>query len=49
VAPAAQFASVGIQIDFDDRTAHIEGDYAGSSSGLRRQLPRDCKLGINAC
>jgi len=36
---------VGIQIDFDARTKHLE-DYAGFLKDLRRRLPADCKLGI---
>jgi hypothetical protein len=36
---------VGIQIDFDARTRHLES-YAGFLADLRRRLPRDCKLGI---
>jgi hypothetical protein len=36
---------VGIQIDFDARTRHLE-DYAGFLADLRRRLPPDCKLGI---
>jgi hypothetical protein len=36
---------VGIQIDFDARTRHLD-DYAGFLAELRRRLPRDCKLGI---
>lgn len=36
---------VGLQIDFDARTRHLE-DYAGFLKDLRRRLPRDCRLGI---
>jgi hypothetical protein len=36
---------VGIQIDFDARTRHLE-DYAGFLKDLRRRLPNDCALGI---
>jgi hypothetical protein len=36
---------VGIQIDFDARTRHLE-DYAAFLSDLRRRLPADCRLGI---
>jgi hypothetical protein len=36
---------VGIQIDFDARTRHLE-DYAGFLRDLRRRLPADCGLGI---
>ena len=36
---------VGIQIDFDARTRHLE-DYAGFLKDLRHRLPVDCKLGI---
>lgn len=36
---------VGIQIDFDARTRHLEG-YAGFLAGLRARLPADCRLGI---
>jgi len=36
---------VGIQIDFDARTRHLE-DYAVFLRDLRRRLPADCQLGI---
>jgi hypothetical protein len=36
---------VGVQIDFDARTRHLE-NYAGFLKDLRRRLPADCKLGI---
>ena len=36
---------VGIQIDFDARTRHLE-DYAAFLQDLRHRLPADCKLGI---
>jgi len=36
---------VGVQIDFDARTRHLE-DYAAFLQGLRARLPRDCRLGI---
>jgi hypothetical protein len=36
---------VGLQIDFDARTRHLE-DYAAFLTGLKRQLPPDCRLGI---
>jgi len=36
---------VGIQIDFDARTRHLEG-YAAFLADLRRRLPDDCRLGI---
>ncbi|QEN91165.1 DUF3142 domain-containing protein [Labrys sp. KNU-23] len=36
---------VGLQIDFDARTRHLEG-YASFLSGLRRQLPAEYRLGI---
>ena len=36
---------VGIQIDFDARTRHLD-DYAGFLKDLRRRLPADCGLGI---
>lgn len=36
---------VGIQIDFDARTRHLE-DYAAFLKDLRQRLPADCKLGI---
>lgn len=36
---------VGVQIDFDARTRHLE-DYAAFLRGLRARLPRDCRLGI---
>jgi hypothetical protein len=36
---------VGIQIDFDARTRHLE-DYASFLAGLRARLPADCGLGI---
>jgi hypothetical protein len=36
---------VGIQIDFDARTRHLE-DYAAFLRDLRRRLPADCRLGI---
>ncbi len=36
---------VGIQIDFDARTRHLEG-YASFLAELRARLPVDCKLGI---
>lgn len=36
---------IGIQIDFDARTRHLE-NYAGFLAGLRARLPADCRLGI---
>jgi hypothetical protein len=36
---------VGVQIDFDARTRHLE-DYAAFLKDLRRRLPANCKLGI---
>ena len=36
---------VGIQIDFDAGTRHLEG-YATFLADLRRRLPADCRLGI---
>lgn len=42
---AAGNAVVGIQIDFDARTRHLEG-YADFLSGLRARLPADYRLGI---
>ncbi len=36
---------VGLQIDFDAGTRHLE-NYAAFLSDLRRRLPRDCRLGI---
>lgn len=36
---------VGVQIDFDARTRHLD-EYAEFLQGLRRALPKDCKLGI---
>lgn len=36
---------VGLQIDFDARTRHLES-YASFLSGLRRQLPAEYSLGI---
>jgi hypothetical protein len=36
---------VGIQIDFDAHTRHLQ-DYARFLADLRRRLPRDCRLGI---
>lgn len=36
---------VGVQIDFDARTRHLD-QYAEFLSDLRRALPKDCKLGI---
>lgn len=36
---------VGVQVDFDARTRHLE-DYAAFLRGLRARLPRDCRLGI---
>ncbi len=36
---------VGIQIDFDARTRHLD-EYARFLADVRRQLPRDCRLGI---
>jgi Protein of unknown function (DUF3142) len=36
---------IGIQIDFDARTRHLD-DYAAFLRDLRRHLPRDAKLGI---
>jgi hypothetical protein len=36
---------VGIQIDFDARTRHLDG-YAAFLKDLRMRLPADCKLGI---
>jgi hypothetical protein len=42
---AAGNAVVGIQIDFDAGTRHLE-NYAAFLSDLRRRLPADCRLGI---
>lgn len=42
---AAGNTVVGIQIDFDARTHHLE-DYAAFLTDLRRRLPVDCRLGI---
>ncbi|MGN6153313.1 MAG: DUF3142 domain-containing protein [Lysobacteraceae bacterium] len=36
---------VGVQIDFDARTRHLD-EYAGFLRDLRRRLPADCRLGI---
>lgn len=36
---------VGVQIDFDARTRHLQ-DYAAFLRGLRTRLPKDCRLGI---
>ena len=36
---------VGVQIDFDARTRHLE-DYARFLANLRRRLPHGCRLGI---
>lgn len=36
---------VGVQIDFDARTRHLE-NYAAFLKDLRRRLPADCRLGI---
>jgi hypothetical protein len=36
---------VGVQIDFDARTRHLE-DYAAFLRGVRGRLPSDCRLGI---
>ena len=36
---------VGVQIDFDARTRHLD-EYAAFLRGLRARLPRDCRLGI---
>lgn len=36
---------VGVQIDFDARTRHLDR-YAAFLADLRRALPRDCRLGI---
>ncbi len=36
---------VGVQIDFDARTRHLD-DYAAFLRDLRQRLPRDCRLGI---
>lgn len=36
---------VGVQIDFDARTRHLD-EYAGFLRDLRRRLPTDCRLGI---
>jgi hypothetical protein len=36
---------VGLQVDFDAHTRHLE-EYAAFLKGLRRRLPADCKLGI---
>lgn len=36
---------VGVQIDFDARTRHLD-TYAAFLRGLRARLPADCKLGI---
>ena len=36
---------VGVQIDFDARTRHLD-TYAAFLRGLRARLPKDCKLGI---
>jgi hypothetical protein len=35
----------GLQIDFDARTRHL-GDYAAFLTGLRRDLPAGCQLGV---
>ena len=35
----------GLQIDFDARTRHL-GDYAAFLTGLRRNLPAGCQLGV---
>jgi len=42
---AAGSRVVGVQIDFDARTKHLE-EYASFLRGLRARLPRDCRLGI---
>jgi hypothetical protein len=36
---------VGVQIDFDARTRHLD-EYASFLRDLRRRLPADCRLGI---
>jgi hypothetical protein len=36
---------VGIQIDFDARTRHLD-QYAAFLAGLRARLPADCRLGV---
>jgi len=36
---------VGVQIDFDARTRHLD-EYAGFLRDLRTRLPADCRLGI---
>src|SRR5262245_7402197 len=36
---------VGLQIDFDAGTRHLE-NYAGFLADLRRRLPLDCRLSI---
>ena len=36
---------VGVQIDFDARTRHLD-EYADFLRDLRRRLPPDCRLGI---
>lgn len=36
---------IGIQIDFDARTRHLDS-YASFLADLRRRLPPDCRLGI---
>jgi hypothetical protein len=36
---------VGVQIDFDARTRHLQ-EYAVFLRGLRARLPHDCRLGI---
>ena len=36
---------VGLQIDFDARTRHLQ-EYAAFLADLRRRLPADCRLGI---
>lgn len=36
---------VGIQVDFDARTRHLQ-NYAAFLADLRRRLPTDCRLGV---
>lgn len=36
---------VGVQIDFDARTRHLD-QYGAFLRGLRARLPKDCKLGV---
>lgn len=42
---AAGNTVVGVQIDFDARTKHLQ-EYLDFLRGLRQQLPGDCRLGI---